>query len=112
MSATLETLPLELLDQIWASITDPRDMNAFVQTCSSLHTLYGEKLYKRTLFHNKLFNAVNWGAENGSLATLKKLVDAGLDPHRDFVIIRCATPQGMDMLILLNTSCMSTRSTQ
>ncbi|KAL4864141.1 ankyrin repeat-containing domain protein [Aspergillus spectabilis] len=66
-------------------MTVPRDMNAFVQTCRSLHTLYGEKLYKRTLVHNKLFNAVNWAAENESLATLKKLIDAGLDPHRDFV---------------------------
>ncbi|KAK5659514.1 hypothetical protein OQA88_716 [Cercophora sp. LCS_1] len=90
--ASFSMLPQELALQVIENISDQATLNALLPTCRSMHALVVPTPYERNAIsvrndtQHRTVSAINWGAENGFLGTVKLAFEfgaylEGAEPH-------------------------------
>lgn len=76
-------LPFELVLDIWDSIEKLSDKDAFVRTCRFLYDNFNSRLYRQGITQG-CRKGVDRAIRKCGESTLKKMLDAGLDPNDPF----------------------------
>lgn len=73
---SLLNLPLDVLYEIASHVDSDRDLNALVQTCSPLYTVFNFELYRRDAKRGRN-RALFWAVQGNRTGTLWKSLDTG-----------------------------------
>ncbi|KAH2282816.1 hypothetical protein KXW02_003951 [Aspergillus fumigatus] len=73
---SLLNLPLDVLYEIASHVDSDRDLNALVQTCSPLYTVFNFELYRRDATRGRN-RALFWAVQGNRTGTLWKSLDTG-----------------------------------